>query len=110
VFRAAAQTLNYRRFLTILEDEHSYAGALQIELNEDAGGEELVVRMERDRAPGTAATRVTLLSKYAEVAEAVEQDSLLTVRVENVPLADFLRTKSSGKLIAVVDRRSSRSV
>jgi len=35
---------------------------------------------------------------------------LLTVRVENVPLADFLRTKSSGKLIAVVDQRSSRSV
>ncbi|SFR11327.1 Phenylacetate-coenzyme A ligase PaaK, adenylate-forming domain family [Lentzea waywayandensis] len=110
VFRAAAQTLNYRRFLTILEDEYSYAGALQIELNEDAGGEELVVRMERDRAPEPAATHITLLSKYGEVAEAVEQDSLLTVRVENVPLAGFLRTKSSGKLIAVVDQRSSRSV
>lgn len=66
--------------------------------------------MERDRAPESAATHITLLSRYAEVSEAVKKDSLLTVRVENVPLADFLRTKSSGKLIAVVDRRSSRSV
>jgi hypothetical protein len=32
------------------------------------------------------------------------------LRVENAPLADFLRTKSSGKLIGVVDQRSSRSV
>ncbi|WP_223165341.1 hypothetical protein [Lentzea indica] len=110
MFRAAAQTLNYRRFLTILEDEHSYAGALQIELNEDASGEELVVRLECGRAPEPAASQITLLSRYAEVAEAVEQDGLLKVRVENVPLADFVRTKSSGKLIAVVDQRSSRSV
>jgi phenylacetate-coenzyme A ligase PaaK-like adenylate-forming protein len=110
VFRAAAQTLNYRRFLTILEDEYSYAGALQIELNEDSSGEELVVRLERDRAPEAASSRITLLSRYAEVAEAVEQDALLTVRVENVPLSHFVRTKSSGKLIAVVDQRSSRSV
>ncbi|MFI6097095.1 acyl-CoA reductase [Lentzea sp. NPDC051213] len=110
VFRAAAQTLNYRRFLTILEDEYSYSGALQIELNEDSTGEELVVRLEDGRAPETAATEITLLSKYAEVAEAVEQDKLLTVRVENAPLADFQRTRSSGKLIGVVDQRSSRSV
>ncbi|MEV6239890.1 acyl-CoA reductase [Lentzea sp. NPDC051838] len=110
VFRAAAQTLNYRRFLTILEDEFSYSGALQIELNESSSGEELVVRTERGRAPEPAATRMTLLSRYAEVAEAVEKDKLLTVRVENAPLADFLRTRSSGKLIAVVDQRSSRSV
>ncbi|PWK80882.1 hypothetical protein C8D88_12152 [Lentzea atacamensis] len=38
------------------------------------------------------------------------RDALLAVRVENVPLADFARTKSSGKLIAVVDQRTSRSV
>ncbi|WP_329791526.1 acyl-CoA reductase [Lentzea sp. DG1S-22] len=108
VFRAAAQALNYRRFLAILEDEHSYAGALQIELNEDASGEELVVRMERGRSPEAAAARNTLLSRYAEVAEAVEHDKLLTMRVESVPQAAFLRTRNSGKLIAVVDQRSSR--
>lgn len=110
VFRAAAQTLNYRRFLTIMEDEFHYSGALQIELNEDPTGEELVVRLERGRAPEPAASHITLLARYAEVAEAVEQDELLSLRVENVPLADFLRTKSSGKLVAVVDQRMSRSV
>jgi phenylacetate-coenzyme A ligase PaaK-like adenylate-forming protein len=110
VFRAAAQTLNYRRFLTILEDEHSYSGALQIELNESSSGEELLVRLENGRAPDPDASFATLLSRYAEVAEAVTQDKLLTVRVENAPLANFLRTKSSGKLIGVVDQRSSRSV
>ncbi len=110
VFRAAAQTLNYRRFLTILEDEFSYSGALQIELHENSTGEELVVRLENGRAPEPASSKTALLSRYAEVAEAVEQDELLTVRVENTPLGDFLRTRSSGKLIAVVDQRGSRSV
>jgi phenylacetate-coenzyme A ligase PaaK-like adenylate-forming protein len=110
VFRTAAQTLNYRRFLTILEDEHSYSGALQIVLNENSTGEELVVRLEDGRAPDAASSHSTLLSQYAEICEAVEQDELLTLRVENVPLADFTRTRSSGKLIAVVDQRSSRSV
>ncbi|MGI5504932.1 acyl-CoA reductase [Lentzea sp. CA-135723] len=107
VFRTAAQTLNYRRFLTILEDEFGYSGALQVELSDGASRDELVVRLERGRAPEPAATELVLLSKYAEVAEAVEQDELLSVRVENVPLADFLRTRSSGKLIAVVDERRS---
>jgi len=109
VFRAAAQTLNYRRFLTILEDEFSYSGALQIELHENSTGEELVVRLENGRAPEPASSKTALLSRYAEVAEAVEQDELLTVRVENAPLEAFLRTRSSGKLIAVVDQRGSRS-
>jgi hypothetical protein len=70
----------------------------------------LLVRLEDGRAPSPAASHATLLSRYAEVAEAVEQDKLLTVRVENAPLSDFLRTRSSGKLIGVVDQRSSRSV
>ncbi|GLY53487.1 acyl-CoA reductase [Lentzea sp. NBRC 102530] len=107
VFRTAAQTLNYRRFLTILEDEFGYSGALQVELTENAAGDELVVRLERDRAPEPSASRGVLLSCYAEVEEAVEKDRLLSFRVENVPLADFQRTRSSGKLIAVVDQRRS---
>ncbi|MET9224822.1 acyl-CoA reductase [Lentzea sp. NPDC003310] len=105
VFRVAAQTLNHRRFLAILEDE-GYSGAVQIELNENPSGEELVLRLEQT-ATSTAAA---VLARYPEVAEAVEKDRLLTVRVETVPLADFARTRSSGKLIAVVDRRGSRSV
>ncbi|WP_394615770.1 acyl-CoA reductase [Lentzea sp. JNUCC 0626] len=107
VFRTAAQTLNYRRFLTVLEDEFSYSGAVQIELSENASGDELVVRLELGRAPEPAASRDVLLAQYAEVAEAVEKDELLSLRVENVPLADFQRTRSSGKLIAVVDQRRS---
>ncbi|MEU7479110.1 hypothetical protein AB0A63_24195 [Lentzea sp. NPDC042327] len=102
-FRTAAQTLDYRRFLMIVEDELGYSGALQLVLDESASGEKLVVRLEEGRAPDPATSRRTLLARYAEVAAAVEQDRPLTVRVENVGLADFTRTR--GKLVAVVDRR-----
>ncbi|QWF84668.1 acyl-CoA reductase [Amycolatopsis sp. CA-230715] len=104
VFRIAAQTMNYRRFVRIAEEAFGYSGALQLVLTEDADGDQLTIRIE----PGHSRADVEreFLARYDQLAEAVEQDRLLRLHCETAPLSAFEKTTTSGKLIAVVEHRA----
>ncbi|MER7859100.1 acyl-CoA reductase [Amycolatopsis japonica] len=107
VFRTAAQTLNYRRFVTIAEDALGYSGSLQVVLSEDAKGDMLTLRLES----GDPETIVReLVAHYPELSEAVESSRLLRLYAEITPQSKFVHTASSGKIISVVENRSSRRI
>lgn len=106
VFRIAAQTVNYRRLVKVAEEAFGYSGGLQVVLSEDAKGDILTLRLES----GEPETIVRgFMAHYPELTEAVEHARLLRLRAEIMPQSDFDHTASSGKIIAVVEHRSSRS-
>jgi len=105
VFRSGGHFLNYRRFVAVAEDAFDYAGALQIVLSEDADAERLTVRLEDAHAPAGDTTG-QFLDGYPDLKIVVERDRQLLVRTEVLPAEEFDRTASSGKLLAVVDRRT----
>ncbi|SDZ11835.1 Phenylacetate-coenzyme A ligase PaaK, adenylate-forming domain family [Amycolatopsis xylanica] len=106
VFRTAAVTLNYRRFVAIAADAFGYSGAFQVVLSEDAQGDILTMRLESGD-PDTVTRE--FIARYPELTEAVEGTRLLRLHTEIAPQSAFAKTASSGKLIAVVENRSSRS-
>jgi phenylacetate-coenzyme A ligase PaaK-like adenylate-forming protein len=105
VFRIGAQTMNHRRFVAAAEDGFGYAGALQLVLSEHIEAEQLTILLEQGKAPDLARAERAFLSHYSELSEGVEHDRLIRLRIESVPLDEFHRTATSGKLISVVDRR-----
>ncbi|RZQ61193.1 acyl-CoA reductase [Amycolatopsis suaedae] len=99
VFRVPSQTLNYRRFVTLIEDAFGYTGALQLVLH----GDTLTVRVEPGADP--AAVRTALLDGYPGLSDVVTTSRMLDLEVVALPIGDFTRTATSGKLVSVVDRR-----
>jgi phenylacetate-coenzyme A ligase PaaK-like adenylate-forming protein len=104
VFRIAAQTMNYRRFVQAAEEAFGYSGALQLVLTEDEAGDILTLRMEPGQSPEDV--RREFLARYDQLAEAVDETGLLRLVIDLAPLSAFDRTASSGKLIAVAEKRS----
>ncbi|MFD8793580.1 acyl-CoA reductase [Streptomyces vinaceus] len=104
VMRVATYFLNYRRFVAIAGERLGHGGELQAVLTSGASREGLTVRLERGHAPDPDRAREAFLAAYPEVRSAVAE-KLLDFRVECVDGADLDRTATSGKLLAVVDRR-----
>jgi phenylacetate-coenzyme A ligase PaaK-like adenylate-forming protein len=104
VFRIAAQTMNYRKFVQAAEAAFGYSGALQLVLTEDEAGDILTLRMEPGHS--TEDVRREFLARYDQLSEAVEETRLLRLAIDLAPLSAFDRTASSGKLIAVAEKRS----
>ncbi|WP_405575515.1 hypothetical protein OG317_36490 [Streptomyces sp. NBC_01167] len=104
VMRVATYFLNHRRFVAIAEEYLQYSGEMQAVLTRGPSCESLTLRMERSLAPDPDTARDAFISAYPEVRSAVA-DKLLDFTVETVDGAALLRTPTSGKLPAVVDRR-----
>lgn len=104
VMRVATYFLNYRRFVSIAGERLGYGGELQAVLTAGAAREGLTLRMESTHAPDPDRAREAFLAAYPEVRSAVAEQ-LLDFTVEAVDGADLARTATSGKLLAVVDRR-----
>ncbi|WP_328622460.1 aldehyde dehydrogenase family protein [Streptomyces sp. NBC_00354] len=104
VMRVATYFLNYRRFLAIAQEQLRYGGELQAVLTAGAVREGLTLRMESAHAPDPDRAREAFLAGYPEVGSAVAE-KLLDFTVEVVDGAALSRTATSGKLLAVVDRR-----
>ncbi|QMU77989.1 hypothetical protein GXW83_22120 [Streptacidiphilus sp. PB12-B1b] len=107
IFRSGSHFLNHRRFAAVAEESFGHRRALQILLDEDATGESLTVRLEQGEGlPEPDAVVRVLLAEYPELAAAVTRDRLVTLHVEQAAAGAFERTPGSGKLPAVVDRRT----
>lgn len=102
--RVATYFLNYRRFVSIAGERLGYGGELQAVLTAGAAREGLTLRMESTHAPDPDRAREAFLAAYPEARSAVAEQ-LLDFTVEAVDGADLARTATSGKLLAVVDRR-----
>ncbi|WP_406180251.1 aldehyde dehydrogenase family protein [Streptomyces sp. NBC_01006] len=104
VMRVATYFLNYRRFVAIAGEHLGYGGELQAVLTAGAAREGLTVRLESAHAPDPERAREAFLAAYPELRSAVGE-KLLDFAVEVVDGADLDRAVTSGKLLAVVDRR-----
>ncbi|MEV7416969.1 acyl-CoA reductase [Streptomyces sp. NPDC089919] len=107
VMRVATYFVNQRRLVAIAQEHLDYRGEMQAVLTSGPEREALTVLLERSHAPDPAAARGAFLAAYPEVRSAVEE-KLLDFTVEAVDGSAMLRTATSGKLPAVVDRRRGR--
>ncbi len=105
-FRIGATFLSYSKIEAILLDSQGYSQELQIVLEPGASVECVEVRVCSDPA-GFAQT---LLSRYEDLREAVQDDRLLELRVVRASPTAMELTPGSGKLRRVIDRRPSGSM
>ncbi|MFE7314438.1 acyl-CoA reductase [Streptomyces sp. NPDC057555] len=109
VFRMGAYHFNYRRFTQIAEEHLGYRGELQLLLTSQADREHLIVRLDGAYAPDPDVARTALLNHITELGSAVGPEELLTCTVEIAATSAFERTRTSGKLRTVIDRRTKAS-
>ncbi|MCX4539436.1 acyl-CoA reductase [Streptomyces sp. NBC_01565] len=104
VMRVATYFFNYRRFVAIAQEHLRYGGELQAVLTAGPAREGLTLRLESSHAPDPDRARAAFLTAYPELRSAVTEH-LLDFTVEPVDGSAMTRTATSGKLLAVVDRR-----
>lgn len=104
VFRIGSEFFNYRKMTKILADHCAYSGEVQLELFSESAREEIRVLVDREGLD-LMAMRRALLDHYGELSTVVEDEGLLSLTVKVVLGEEMERTKGSGKLRAVVDRR-----
>ena len=105
VFRIGSFFFNYQKLATILSERLGHAGAVQVVLDQDGLKEKITVRLSRDSGTDAAKARAMLLESDHDLAEAVEQDKVLLLDVVGVPAGGLEKTKGSGKLARILDRR-----
>jgi phenylacetate-coenzyme A ligase PaaK-like adenylate-forming protein len=106
VFRIGTSFFNYQKFATILSERLGHAGAVQIVLDHDGFKEKLTVRLSRDSGTDDVKARSMLLESEHDLSEVVESDKVLLLEVVNVPADVMEKTKGSGKLLRIIDRRT----
>ncbi|MEW1660147.1 MULTISPECIES: acyl-CoA reductase [unclassified Streptomyces] len=109
VFRMGSYHFNYRRFTQAAEEHLGYRGELQLLLTSQADREHLIVRLDGAYAPDPDVARTALLTHITELGSAVGPEELLTCTVEIAATSAFERTRTSGKLRTVIDRRTTAS-
>ena len=111
VFRVGAIFLSYQKISRVLADHFGYADEVQIRIQPpgESGREGLRVEVSDQAGLEPAAARAELLSRYKDLAEAVEHDGVLELGVFSVAPASLVRTAGSGKLRHVLDERGSRA-
>lgn len=105
IFRIGSAYLNYQKFVHILSNEAGFAGEAQIVL-EESGLKEKVTLLYSDQAKSSPQDVTKLcLNHYSDLSEVVEKDQVLLFEAKPVPTDSFERSRGSGKLIRVIDRR-----
>ncbi|MFI5360361.1 MAG: acyl-CoA reductase [Elusimicrobiota bacterium] len=106
VFRIGTSFFNYQKFAAILSENLGHAGAVQVVLDHDGLKERITVRLSRESRTDAAKARAALLSGDHDLAESVERDRVLLLETACVDSGDLEKTKGSGKLMRIIDRRT----
>jgi phenylacetate-coenzyme A ligase PaaK-like adenylate-forming protein len=106
VFRIGTSFLNYQKFVTILSERLSHAGAVQLVLDHAGLKEKVTVRLSRESGTDAGRARAALLESYHDLEEIVVHDEVLDLEIVGVPGEQLDKTKGSGKLVRIVDRRT----
>jgi phenylacetate-coenzyme A ligase PaaK-like adenylate-forming protein/acyl-CoA reductase-like NAD-dependent aldehyde dehydrogenase len=106
VFRIGTSFFNYQKFATILAERLGHAGAVQVVLDHDGLKEKITVRLSADSGTDSAKARATLLESDHDLAEVVDGDKVLLLDVVGVAPDVLEKTKGSGKLVRILDRRT----
>ena len=106
VFRIGTSFFNYQKFATILSERVGHAGAVQVVLDHDGLKEKITVRLSRESNTDAAKARAALLESDHDLTESVVDDKVLLLDVVGVPADGLEKTKGSGKLVRILDRRN----
>jgi phenylacetate-coenzyme A ligase PaaK-like adenylate-forming protein/acyl-CoA reductase-like NAD-dependent aldehyde dehydrogenase len=106
VFRIGTSFFNYQKFASILSERLGHAGAVQVVLEQDGLKEKITVRLSRESNTDAGRARAALLESDHDLAESVEQDKVLLLDVVGVAPDGLEKTKGSGKLVRILDRRT----
>jgi phenylacetate-coenzyme A ligase PaaK-like adenylate-forming protein len=106
VFRIGTSFLNYRKFVAILAERLNHAGAVQLVLDHAGLKEKVTVRLSRESGTDAARARAALLESYHDLEEIVAHDQVLDLEVVDVAADQLDKSKGSGKLVSIVDRRT----
>jgi phenylacetate-coenzyme A ligase PaaK-like adenylate-forming protein/acyl-CoA reductase-like NAD-dependent aldehyde dehydrogenase len=106
VFRIGTMFLNYRKFAAILGERLGHAGAVQLVLEQVGLKERITVRLARESGTDPARARAALLEGDKDLAEAVTHDAVLDLDVTAVASDALEKTRGSGKLLRILDRRT----
>jgi phenylacetate-coenzyme A ligase PaaK-like adenylate-forming protein/acyl-CoA reductase-like NAD-dependent aldehyde dehydrogenase len=106
VFRIGSFFLNYRKFVAILGERLGHAGAVQLVLDHADLKERITVRLSREAGTDPARARAALLEGDKDLDEAVTHDGLLLLDVVDVASDALEKTRGSGKLVRIADRRT----
>jgi len=106
VFRVGTAFFNYQKFVAILSERLSHAGAVQLVLDHAGLKEKITVRLSRESGTDESRARAALLESYHDLEEVVAHDRVLDLEVVGLPGDQLDKTKGSGKLVRIVDRRT----
>jgi phenylacetate-coenzyme A ligase PaaK-like adenylate-forming protein len=119
IFRIGTAFFNYQRISQIITDQLAYSGAIQVNLSQKGNREKLTVLLSAQlhhrtgtetegQAPiQTSEVTRLLLDNYKDLHEMVEVDKVLDFEVRALTTDTFVRTRGSGKLVRIVDERST---
>jgi phenylacetate-coenzyme A ligase PaaK-like adenylate-forming protein len=106
VFRVGTAFFNYQKFAAILSERMGHAGAVQVVLDHDGLKEKITVRLSRESNTDAVKARAALLESDRDLAEVVVGDKVLLLDVVGVSSDALEKTKGSGKLVRILDRRT----
>ena len=106
VFRIGTSFFNYQKFAAILSERLGHAGAVQVVLDHDGLKEKITVRLSRESNTDLVQARAALLESDHDLSETVVDDKVLLLEVVAVPADGLEKTKGSGKLVRILDRRT----
>jgi phenylacetate-coenzyme A ligase PaaK-like adenylate-forming protein len=102
IFRIGSMFLNYQKFAQLLSSEAGYSGEVQVVLGEESLREKVTLLVSDG---DSEALRRLCLENYPDLNEAVLKDGVLLFEIKKTSPDGFERTKGSGKLVRVIDRR-----
>jgi phenylacetate-coenzyme A ligase PaaK-like adenylate-forming protein len=105
IFKAGTNFLNYREFVKCLSDHLGYSGLLQLEIEYEQGHEQIIVKLDKKQNITENDAYTILTKEYNDLKEVTIDEPLLELVVKCVDEKDFIRTKASDKLKAIIDNR-----
>ncbi len=106
IFRAGGTFLNFQNFDLCLKSKFDYSGELQVLIDQKEGLDHVLLLIDTEFTSFTEGelTKV-ILDQYYELQEVAVKEKGLYFEVNFIKGDSFKRTKGSGKLIRVLDKR-----
>jgi len=104
-FRAGGMFLNYQKFCQILQESFQYSGPLQIIISQEGPKDHLDLIVEETLKVKAEDLEKEILKKDPYLRETVFQDRALSLNIQFKKIEQWEHSKSSGKIIAIIDRR-----
>lgn len=105
VFKAGAPFFNYRRFVTILDEQLNYSGPVQAHIRED--GHTTVLQLLVDSSVDATAAAAAVRQEYEEVSFSERTGLAFRFEVLAGAEGEFERVGASGKIKPVCDHRNT---